>query len=613
MAQKLWQEGFRLYDPLAVGRLLASAPGDLRQSPEGQLLQAHQASISGDHLRSEALLKPLLTHPDPRVSGAAGVRLAIQHFLTGRDDAVHLAERALELLPDTCTRERAIGLNLIGSQALQELQAGKARQALQAAADQFAADNDLSTCIKVWVNLCIAEALLGHHQESLAIYERIQATCRELNQPPLIPAQIVAAETHAMLGHDAIAASLAESGSTLAKAVNLAVEVAAAQVLRSEWAVRQGNLALAESVIDDVARWCEQSSNALFPWRLHQLRAEIALIRQDVAEAVRQREAAVHLSGFQTDGAAHPELHRLDIRIAVARKKPDDAAECLTRWLEILETVDAPFWRAWALADKACLHDLSGDVALARAARQAGQALCDPEVWQTITRIADQDWSRLNPKFPTQLILTLLDSWSVEQSDGTPLFGPLQGPHSHRLLAILYLHPDGIDSKTLAGYLYPDGPVSRNALAMQASRLRERLEATIGSVTVVHQRGRYRMDGHSRIVSDLGAFNEAWHQWKSASQPDLRKKAALTMIARYRSPLGGSFGSPEWVKRARHEARTRWLQVLQWLLDQWHAKGEHAAALNAVEQAMTIEPEMKALGPLLKRCQHLASQPEGRP
>jgi DNA-binding SARP family transcriptional activator len=164
---------------------------------------------------------------------------------------------------------------------------------------------------------------------------------------------------------------------------------------------------------------------------------------------------------------------------------------------------------------------------------------------------------------------------------------------AREFLALLLIHPEGIDVELAAETLWPDAPPPRGVERLRTAlgNLRTTLRNATGiekAVVVSYAAGRYQIQ-LDLIDADLWRFQSALAKVAEAGEPAARTAALQQVVEAYGGDLaeGERYG---WVEALREDLRRRALDAAAKLADLHEHNRDTRAALAVVELAITWDP-----------------------
>jgi DNA-binding SARP family transcriptional activator len=195
------------------------------------------------------------------------------------------------------------------------------------------------------------------------------------------------------------------------------------------------------------------------------------------------------------------------------------------------------------------------------------------------------------------IVVRLLGSIRIE-ANGQEIRKGLRSK-AREFLALLLVHPEGIDAEVAVEALWPDVPPPRGVERFQTtlSNLRSTLHVAAGlddnQVVVPYAAGRYQLQT-DLVDCDLWRFQTALAAAGGATEPTAKSAALQEAITAY----GGTLAEGErygWVEEFREGLRRRALDAAARLADLHERQGETSAAIEVLEQAITWDPYAEEL------------------
>lgn len=197
---------------------------------------------------------------------------------------------------------------------------------------------------------------------------------------------------------------------------------------------------------------------------------------------------------------------------------------------------------------------------------------------------------------PRPIQVRLLGPVRIE-ANGVEVRKGLRGA-AREFLALLLVHPDGVDAEVAAETLWPDAPAPRGVERLRTAlgNLRTTLRNATGiekAMVVSYAAGHYQVQ-LDLIDADLWRFQAALAEAADAGEPTARSAALQMAVDAYGGDLaeGERYG---WAEEPREGLRRRALDAAAKLADLHEHDGDTRAALAVLEQAVTWDPYAEEL------------------
>ena len=582
-------------DPQRVRDLLDGLPAAVQGHPWQRLLQVQalrhgHALAEADRVLSEV---PDSLTTDPHFAMHRAALAAAQACSCLRADAPACTAAALALVPPAAGQLRALLMFQLGGYWFRKEMPGRSRLWHHLALRHFTEAGDLWGQARALGGLA---RFIIPMSEALAMYEeciRLTRACRRT--PPL--SVCGNASAYALYTGDVEkSAAWMEAAMSLADATGDRHFFVYLRLIRAQMAMVIGDLAQAQQDLE-AAEGLGESRKV--PWEVLSSCCWLAIVewhRQRPDEARRRLDKAVAVL------AAHPELAGLgwvDLalgQVAYLVGDLDLAESRIAAALSPAATADQPLNELEALAVQIRLLRTRGRQAAAEAVVTRYAALCQavgfaPHVHD---RLMDGPPAGTAAAALPKLYVRCFGRMEATDGQGHPLLGGLQGLKPKMLLALLLQEPGGWTRDDLEGFLYPERDVTRNAVIMLVRRLRDLLDPAgrtwSGGGPIGWRQGRYAINPHLPIASDLQEFLVADAQARAATDAGEAAGHYRRMITLYRGPLFAEFAQELWAWPTVQRTASQWRDAHAWLQSHLMQAGRHLEALELAERHLELEP-----------------------
>jgi DNA-binding SARP family transcriptional activator len=192
------------------------------------------------------------------------------------------------------------------------------------------------------------------------------------------------------------------------------------------------------------------------------------------------------------------------------------------------------------------------------------------------------------------LIARCFGPFEVETPAGLVPVRQWQGTRTRLVLAYLLHHPDGVTRERLSELVYGDEEVSRAAILMILSRLRQALEPDLEkqapSRYILYQNGRYIFNSAIPVDLDVREVNFQLDQAQQASGDDARVRLHLEKaLGRYRGRFLADLTDSFWVQTTQENWHQRILVAHDLLFSLLERAGDDDAALNWADALVSVD------------------------
>lgn len=579
----------------ALLAILDALPPQRRQaSPSALLYEGQIHRLWGQFDRAlDALAR---VEQMPEASAALRGRAIAQQAacLGSRGDPAtpEVAARALEMLPPDDAAGRALAHNILGL-VLQTGDPASAQEHLEAALGEFERVGDPAGQAKVLHNLGLAFTRQGDFERAMAMYRQSLAQAERAGRHGSPATYNNLAIVRIYRGDLEQAWRDAAAGLDLAQRLGFRREEAWCLLTLSMAAKGQGDLSKAGSYAHEALAAATALQDRPLAAQATAALAEVALASGNPARALEQIESAIAMRQLpQGDPAlADFQIPRGEILLALGRAR--EAAEILAAALSALEGSGLWFRLAQlhlglSRVEGALGRSETRDRHLAEA-RAIGQA----QGFDLPGAADDPAAPVVRPASEVDLDIRCLGEFCAFRSGEAIAARQWQGVKTKLVLAHLALHRQGVTRDQLGQALYGDEDVSRAAVLMLLSRLRQALEPELarnGSSSYVQFRdGRYFFNFGARYRIDTEDFDFHLAQAESAEGSD-RIAHLERALALYRGRYLADLPGPHWVGATAEHFHARALTAFEDVTAHHLDGGDPEAALTWADRGLAIDP-----------------------
>lgn len=561
----------------------------LRQSGEPDLAIARLE-------RAERLAKE---QQDPLAEGRALSYQAAFWGARGDERLREFSERALFVLPENDAAGRAFAYNALGLFHQMSNQAQPACEAFESALESFQKAEDMLGQSKVLHNLGLVFARQGDFKRAASTYQESVHQAERGGRRAYPATYNNLAAIHHSLGAFELAWTTAEQGLSLAQQLGAKRD--------EHWTVLTlGMIACSLGQHAKAADLFQRARDAAIASGDRPLEAQSLSGQADLARSQGQLERAhellaqaIALRGLPIEAPAMVDLQIPLAQIALDQGQVIRAAEVLALARETLETQGFRYRLAQVLFLQARVLRVQGDEK-AHARWEEARKLCEANDYSFL--LSQEPWTEEATKAAPQaqsvmasrLKIRCFGTFEAASDEGLIATKSWQGTKTKLVLAFLLHHPQGVTREQLAQALYGEEEVSRSAILMIISRLRQALESDLAknapSRYVQWNDGRYYFNFGAPYQLDVQEFEFHLQQAKAdgmtAKQQIVELEKALELYrGRYLRDLDESL----WVQSTQEHFHQRALAGFQRILELHEEAGDAESMLGWADKGIAID------------------------
>jgi ATP/maltotriose-dependent transcriptional regulator MalT/DNA-binding SARP family transcriptional activator len=540
--------------------------------------------------------------------GAEGHALAYQAAIWGSrgDDRLRtLATRALELLPESDRAGRAFAENALG---LSFQMANDMRLALshfERARELFLAMGDAAGLSKALHNVALATFRQGDIDRARATYKEAIRQAERAGRRGYPATYSNLAIVHLALGEFDEARTIAEEGLMLAQALGARRDEGWTLLTLGEVASAQAQPMRAIAYFNRTREVAVSLGDRVLEAQALSGEAEVARLQGQRDRAWELMQMAIALRGLPVEDRAMVDF-QIPLGVLCMERGEHGRAQDLLRLAR--ETLASQGYR-YRLAQlhfyEARLSQAMGQVDEARAIAAEAKELCEANGYQYLI-VTQGGWEGAAEDLPPTLVSVLpqapdlriraLGDLEVAHGGGVITPKQWQGTKTKLLLACLLQHRQGVTREQLAEELYGEEEVSRSAILMLISRLRQALEPDLAknapSRFVQWRDGRYwfNFDAHYALDTEEFAYHLLQARADGLSVEDRLTwlgKAVDLYRGRYMNDLGSS--GALWLIGVQEHLHQQAMAAYGTLFEYLVGCGRHEEALARAEQCLSVD------------------------
>lgn len=561
----------------------------LRQSGEPELAIARLE-------RAEQLAKE---QSDPVAEGRALSYHAA--FWGARGDARlrEYSESALKVLPESDAAGRAFAFNALGLFHQMSNQAQPAREAFEAALTSFQKAEDMLGQSKVLHNLGLVFARQGDFSRAASTYQESIHQAERGGRRAYPATYNNLAAIHHSLGSYDLAWTTAEQGLNLAQQLGARRDEHWTVLTLGMIACSLGQHAKAADCFQRAREAAIASSDRPLEAQSLSGLADLARSQGQYERAQELLQQAIALRGLPIEAPAMVDLQIPLAQVALDLGEVGRAAEVIAMARETLETQGFRYRLAQVLFLQARVLRAKGE-SHAHAHWQEARKLCEANDYTFL--LSQEPWTeeiaKASPGVPnvidSRLKIRCFGSFEASTDEGLILTKSWQGTKTKLVLAFLLHHPQGVSREQLAQALYGEEEVSRSAILMIISRLRQALESDLPknapSRYVQWNEGRYYFNFGAPYQLDVQEFEFHLQQAKADGMTPKQQiveleKALVLYRGRYLCDLDESL----WVQSTQEHFHQRALLGFQRILDLYEEAEDAERMLSWADQAISAD------------------------
>ncbi|MBO9539336.1 tetratricopeptide repeat protein [bacterium] len=526
----------------------------------------------------------------------------------GRGDGrlSEFAEQALDLLPEDDWAGRAFAWNALGMAAQMASDARAALSAFERAQDFYRRAEDFVGQSKVLHNLGLTYARQGDFARSVATY-RESIRQAEAGGRRAFPATYnnLATVYHSQGAYDE-AWRVAEEGLALAQQLGARRDALWTTLTLGMVACSLGQEAKATDFFQQTREGALSMGDRPLEAQALSGLAEVARLQRQYDRAQELLNQAIALRGTPIEAPGMIDLQIPAGQLALDRGEWDRAADILAIARETLSNQGFRYRLAQVLFLLAKGQRAQGD-ARALETWEEARALCEANAYSVLLaqsprpELASEPAPvlevarELPPSLPPDLCLRCFGAFEAIAQGGAIATKQWQGTKTKLVLAYLLHQRQGVTREQLAQLLYGDEDVSRGAILMIISRLRQALEPDLAknapSRYIQWREGKYFFNFGAPYALDVQEFAYHLDQAKDVALSAAQQTQALEKaLELYRGRFLADLDESLWVQSTQEHFHQRALAAFQRLL----TVHEDAAAFETVlvwaDRALAVDP-----------------------
>lgn len=542
---------------------------------------------------------------DPSAEGHA---LAFQAAIWGsRGDARlrSLAGKALEVLPETDLVGRAFAENALG---LSFQMANDMQQALshfERARELYLALGDAAGLSKALHNVALATFRHGDIDRARATYKEAIRQAERAGRRGYPATYSNLAIVHLALGEFDEARGIADEGLALAQTLGARRDEGWTLLTLGEVASAQAQPLRATGYFNRTREVAVSLGDRVLEAQALSGEAEVARLQGHRDRAWELMQSAIALRGLAVEDRAMVDLQIPLAILSMERGELERAQELFGLARETLASQGYRYRLAQLGFYEARLRQAMGKTSEARAIAEEAKVLCEANGYHYL--IATQGgWEGAASPQPPELVAVLpqapdlriraLGDLEVSHAGGVIAQKQWQGSKTKLLLACLLQHRQGVTREQLAEELYGEEEVSRSAILMLISRLRQALEPDLAknapSRFVQWREGRYWFNFDAHYTLDTEEFTYHLEQSKregiSADERlDWLGKALDGYRGRYMNDLANA--GALWLIGVQEHLHQQAMSAFGTLFEELLGAGRLEEALQRIEQCLAVD------------------------
>lgn len=618
---ELWSEAEEVLNRLAPGYLAQGRMTALEQIV-GQF-PAHRYEASsrlnlylGEVCRALGRFDEALRHYEAaeRLAQAQGDRsghgqaLAYQAAIWGsRGDARlrSLAEEALSVLPEGDAPGRAFAENALGMSYQMANDLALALEHFERAQELYLATGDAAGLSKALHNVALARFRQGDIDRARATYKEAIRQAERAGRKGFPATYSNLAIVHLALGEFDEARGIAEEGLMLAQTLGARRDEGWTLLTLGEVASAQGQPARAQSTFDRTREVAVSLGDRVLEAQALSGDAELARLQGQTERAWELMKQAIALRGLPVEDPAMVDFQIPLGVLSMERGEFDRAQELLGLARQTLTTQGYRYRLAQLRFYEARLAHAMGRADEAREILKDAHALCESHGYRYLTMTQGGWEGSATPEAPALVVrvpqqpdlqIRALGDLEVHTPAGAIPPKQWQGAKTKLLLACLLQHRQGLTREQIAEELYGDEDVSRSAILMLISRLRQALEPDLvknaPSRYVLWREGRYAFNFDSNTLLDADEFTYRLNQSKveglgEEARLDWLGRAVDAYRGRYMRDLASS--GALWLIGVQEHYHQLAMTAFAMLCDKLLGQDRFEEALSRAEQCLAAD------------------------
>ncbi len=539
---------------------------------------------------------------------AAGHALAFQAAIWGsRGDSRlrSLATKALELLPESDQAGRAFAENALGLSYQMANDMNRALEHFERARELYLALGDAAGLSKALHNVALATFRQGDIDRARATYKEAIRQAERAGRRGYPATYSNLAIVHLALGEFDEARTIAEEGLMLAQALGARRDEGWTLLTLGEVASAQGQPMRALNYFARTREVAVSLGDRVLEAQALSGEAELSRLQGQKDRAWELMQLAISLRGLPAEDPAMVDFQIPLGVLCMERGEHARAQELLRLARETLASQGYRYRLAQLRFYEARLSQATGNADEARAIAQEARRLCEANGYHYLI-MTQGGWEGAAKELPPDLVTVLpqtpdlqiraLGELEVVNANGAIAPKQWQGSKTKLLLACLLQHRQGVTREQLAEELYGEEDVSRSAILMLISRLRQALEPDLAknapSRFVQWREGRYwfNFDAHYTLDADEFTYHLAQAKREGLSADDRISelgKALDRYRGRYMNDLANS--GALWLIGVQEHLHQLAMAAYGTLFEELQALERYEDALQRAEQCLAVD------------------------
>lgn len=613
----------------ALARLLDRFPASRREaSPWLTLFEGEIRRLRGEFDRALSSFELAARKAEAAGDRSAwGQALALQAACLGSQGDSRLTQRAraaLDVLPDDDASGQALAHNVLGL-ALQTQQPDAALAHLEQALEHYRRTGDVSGQIKVLHNLGLFHTRRGDFDQALAMYGESLRLAESAGRHGAPATFTNMANVRLYQGDHDGAWAAAAKGLDLAQRLGFRREEGWCFLTLAVAAKGGNDLARATGYAEDARSVAIALGDKALEAQAAVALAEIALQGGNPERAWELVQHAVAIRDLPPDDPGTVDFKIPAGRILLERGKAAEAEATLLAARDALEGSNLAYRQAQVLFLLARAQDALGRGADAATSRERARSLCEAHGYTYLLRSESVPVtvSALAPAIqtapapaptPVDLEIRAFGTFTaLRQGEPIPA-KQWQGHKTKLILAYLLGHRQGVSRDQLAEILYGEELVSRSAILMLLSRLRQALEPDLPrnspSRFIQFRDGRYYFNFGARYRADTEDFDfhlKEARQQQGQARIDHLQRALDLYTGRYLADLPGE----HWVTAIQEHYHLQAMRAYDEVMNHHAGVGDLEAALAWADRCLAVDPCAESAHQTKIRALHLQGNRQG--
>lgn len=538
---------------------------------------------------------------------AEGRALAYQAAIWGgRGDArlKELSERALGVLPEDELAGRAFAWNALGMSYQMSNDLRSALEAFEAALDFYRQAEDPIGQSKILHNMGLAYTRQGDFARASATYRESIRQAETAGRRAYPATYNNLAAIHHSLGELQEAWEAAEQGLTLAQQLGARRDELWTILTLGMIANALGQQAKADDLFQRAREGAVSMGDRPLEAQALSGLSELARMQGRLDRALELLNQAIALRGMPLEAPGMVDLQIPFGQLCLERQEWERALETLACAHATLEAqglryrlAQVLFYEARALrgrGDSGAIERYQEARAICEANGYAALLAAEPVVAPEGPAVPREAVKRVPAAAGPDLRIRCFGTFAASTEGGAIATKQWQGTKTKLVLAYLLHHRQGVTREQLAQLLYGDEDVSRSAILMIISRLRQALEPDLAknapSRYIQWRDGRYFFNFGAPYEFDVQEFEFRLDQAKADG---LTTDQAVEELGRalvlYRGRYLKDMDETLWVQSVQEHFHQRALAAFQRVIAHHAERGDHQAAMEWADRALSVD------------------------